>query len=223
MSEWWTYRPSDFLMFSPRTMRACSSSVPRLQLVARWRCCFCWPGVGLGLRCCGGGARRCGTGLAALGVVWIFVAWTFHAAALSCAINWAATWFALAFAFQAVLMLALAWLSASGPARRSPTGFALLIGAVTLMPVLGVACGRRWQEAEVFGLTPDATVLGTLGFLLVQVHGGRSRALAAWPWLIPLMWCGVGGATLFALELPWAGLLPLAGLAAVIAGLARRY
>lgn len=220
MSEWWTYRLSDFLLFSPRTWHRL------FELYHAWL----WPAqplvllLGAGLlfalwRGAPWAPRACGLALA---IAWAWVAWAFHLQRYA-AINWAATWFAVAFAFQAVLMLALAWLSASGPARRSPTGFALLVGAVTLMPVLGVACGRPWQEAEVFGLTPDATVVGTLGFLLVQVHGGRARALAAWPWLIPLMWCGVGGATLFALELPWAGLLPLAGLAAVIAGLARRY
>ena len=184
MSEWWTYRLSDFLLFSPRTWHRL------FELYHAWL----WPAQPLVL--------LLGVGL--LFALWRGAPWAPRACCLALAIAWA--WVAWAFHLQ-----------------RSPTGFALLIGAVTLMPVLGVACGRRWQEAEVFGLTPDATVLGTLGFLLVQVHGGRSRALAAWPWLIPLMWCGVGGATLFALELPWAGLLPLAGLAAVIAGLARRY
>lgn len=217
MSEWWTYRLSDFLLFSPRTW------FRLFELYNAWL----WPAqvlvLGLGAGLLGalwrGAPWAPRASCAALAIAWAWVAWAFQLQRYA-AINWAATWFAAAFAVQSALMLALAWRLVPGPARRSPTGFALLFGAVVLMPLLGVACGRSWKEAEVFGLTPDATVLGTLGALLLL--GGPARPVAAWPWLLPVAWCAVSGATLLSMDLPHSGLLPLAGLAAVIAGLARR-
>jgi Family of unknown function (DUF6064) len=217
MSEWWTYRLSDFLLFSPRTWQRL------FELYNAWL----WPaqplvlllGIGLLIALWRGlpwAPRAC---CAALAMAWAWVAWAFHLQRYA-AINWAAAWFAAAFALQAALMFALTWRRSPGPLRRSPLGFALLAGAVLLMPLLGVAAGRPWREAEVFGLTPDATVLGTLGVLLLL--GGAAHRVAPWAWLVPLAWCGVSGATLLALDLPQAGLLPLAGLVAVIAVLARR-
>ncbi|QTN22015.1 MFS transporter permease [Rhizobacter sp. AJA081-3] len=216
MSEWWTYRLSDFLLFSPRTW------FRLIELYNAWL----WPaqplvlGLGLGLLVAmwRGLPWAPRASCVALAIAWAWVAWAFHLQRYA-AINWAATWFAAAFAVQSVLMLALAWRLAPGPARRSPTGFALLVGAVTLMPLLGVACGRPWQEAEVFGLTPDATVLGTLGVLLLL--GDTPRPFGAGVWLVPLIWCGVGGATLLAMGLPQSVLLPLAGLVAAMTRLAR--
>jgi hypothetical protein len=154
-----------------------------------------------------------------MAIAWAWVAWAFHAERYA-AINWAATWFAAAFGVQSVLMLALAWRAAPGPARGAWLGFALLGAAILLMPLIGVAGGRPWREAEVFGLTPDATVLGTLGMLLLL--DVPARPVAAWPWLVPLAWCGVAGATLLALGLPQAVLLPLAGLTAGVTALAHR-
>lgn len=220
MSEWWTYRLSDFLLFSPRTWHRL------FELYNAWL----WPaqplvlGLGLGLlfalwrRAPWAPRLAC----AALAIAWAWVAWAFHLQRYA-GINWAASWLAAAFALQALILLAMAWPGVPAQpvaSTQSRLGLALLAAAVLLMPLLGVAFGRPWQEAEVFGLTPDATVLGTLGLLLLR--GGRGR-LAAWAWLVPLAWCAVGGATLFALELPWAGVLPMAGLLAVIVGLAVRH
>lgn len=218
MSEWWTYRLSDFLLFAPRTWHRL------FELYNAWL----WPaqplvlalGIGLLVAWWRGSAWSPRVSCAALAGAWAWVAWAFHLERYA-AINWAATWFAAAFALQAALLLAMAWRGAPVTTPRSPAGLALLGGAVLLMPLLGMAFGRPWREAELFGLTPDATVLGTLGVLLLL--GGPRRPFAAWPWLVPLAWCAVSGATLFAMGLPWAGLLPLAGLAAVITQLARRH
>lgn len=217
MSEWWTYRLSDFLLFSPRTW------FRLFELYNAWL----WPaqplvlllGLGLFVALWRGLPWAPRAACTALAIAWAWVAWAFHLERYA-AINWAAKGFAAAFALQAALMLVLLWRRSPAPPRRAPVGFALLAGAVLLMPLLGVAAGRPWQEAEVFGLTPDATVLGTLGVLLLL--GGPSRPAARWAWLLPLAWCGVGGATLLAMGLPQAGLLPLAGLVAVIAELAHR-
>lgn len=217
MSEWWTYRLSDFLLFSPRTWHRL------FELYNAWL----WPaqlfvlalGIGLLVAWWRGASWAPRASCALLAAAWAWVAWAFQLERYA-AINWAATGFAAAFALQAALLLAMTWRAGPGAAPRSPVGLALLGGAVLLMPLVGVAFGRPWREAELFGLTPDATVLGTLGVLLLL--GSPRRAGALWPWLVPLAWCGVTGATLVAMALPWAGLMPLAGLAAVLAVLACR-
>jgi hypothetical protein len=50
------------------------------------------------------------------------------------------------------------------------------------------------MAAEVFGLAPDPTAIGTLGFLLLA-RGGWALTLLP----IPLLWCLASGMTLLAL------------------------
>jgi hypothetical protein len=71
------------------------------------------------------------------------------------------------------------------------------------MPATAYLTGREWMQAELFAMTPDATALATLGLLLLAK--GR---LAVWLLVIPLAWCFVSGATLWALEAPEALILP---------------
>jgi hypothetical protein len=80
--------------------------------------------------------------------------------------------------------------------------------------LLGPAVGRGWTQAEVFGIAPDPTVLGTLGVLLTA-NGSRRVRLAVLA--APLLWCLVSGATLWAMGSPEALILcPAAVLAAVL-------
>jgi hypothetical protein len=63
-----------------------------------------------------------------------------------------------------------------------------------LQPLIGPLLGRPWTQVEVFGIAPDPTVIATMGLLLVA--SGR----AAWELLvIPLSWCAISGATLWAM------------------------
>ena len=73
--------------------------------------------------------------------------------------------------------------------------------------------GRPWLQAEVFGVAPDPTVAATLGVLLAA---DRTR----WELLVvPLLWCAIGGATLWAMQSPDASLMPaVALLVLVVAG-----
>jgi hypothetical protein len=189
VSEWWTYRPSDFLMFSPRVharlIEAFNAAAWPLQ----------WVGVAaalgllvLLLRRDGWGTRA---GLGGLAVAWGSVALLFHARHFS-TINTAAPVFAWAFGLQALLLLALAawprgaaWADARTPRR----GLALaLAAAATLYPLLAPLRGRPWAQAEVFGLLPDPTVLATLALLLGLRAPAPIRLLA---WTVPLLWCVV--------------------------------
>jgi hypothetical protein len=59
------------------------------------------------------------------------------------------------------------------------------------------------MQAELFAMTPDATALATLGLLLLT----KDR-VAVWLVVIPVAWCIVTGATLWALAAPEALILP---------------
>jgi hypothetical protein len=189
VSEWWTYRPSDFLMFSPRVharmIEAVNSAAWPLQ----------WLGVAaalgllvLLLRRDGWGARA---GLGMLAVAWGSVALFFHARHFA-TINTAAPVFAWAFGLQALLLLALAawprgvaWADAHTPRRALALALA---AAATLYPLLAPLRGRPWAQAEVFGLLPDPTVLATLALLLGLRPPAPIKLLA---WTVPLLWCVV--------------------------------
>ena len=54
---------------------------------------------------------------------------------------------------------------AAGRVRRR-VGLGLLLWAVLVHPVLALAMGRPWVQAEVFGLAPDPTAIAVLGVLL---------------------------------------------------------
>jgi hypothetical protein len=164
---------------------------------------------------------------ALLAAAHLWVAWAFHWQRFA-SINWAATWYGAAFAIEALLLLACAWLGAGSvmTAQRGRTrnlGLALLLFSLVAQPALAALAGRPWQQAEVCGLAPDPTVLGTLGLLLVlpqRAPAGQSRlsAAMAWlPWPIPLLWCALTGATLATMQAADALLMPAAALLALAA------
>jgi hypothetical protein len=217
MSEWWTYRPSDFLLFSPRTYYR----LFELYNAELWPAQVFTLGLGLALWLAlwqgRAWALRAACGL--LGAAWLWVAWAIHWQRFA-SINWAATWYAAAFALQGMLLLGAAAAGAGNagavPRGRARTlGLALLAMALVLPPALGALLGRPWPAAEVFGLAPDPTVLGTLGLLLLLP---LYRATDAWRkllWPIPLLWCLVTGATLSAMNAADAPLMPAAALLAL--------
>jgi hypothetical protein len=192
MSEWWTYRPSDFLLFSSRTYW-------RLFDLhnAQW-----WPLhllvtalalAALGWRWRKGSARPL---LLVTAAAWGFVAWTFHLQRYA-GINWASGWFAAAFAVQGLLLLALATARpeplAGAPAISSRCGLGLLLATLLLYPFAGLAFGRPLAQAEAFGLAPDPTAIATLGMLLLAPR--RPRRLWRLAWVVPLLWGALSGMT----------------------------
>ncbi len=225
MSEWWTYRLSDFLLFSARTYH---------RLVELYNADV-WPAhlVGLGVGFAVLFASIAGTAWAAratcvlLAVCWVWVAWAFHLQRYL-SINWAASWFAAAFAIEGALLMALCGFGPRLRVRgvrgwRGGIGVGLLIFALVAQPLIGRGLGRPWSQAEVFGLAPDPTALGTLGLLLLlrtpgQASGAwRSRLSPVALWPIPVLWSLVSGATLWAMQAPDALLMPLAALLAASA------
>jgi hypothetical protein len=212
MSEWWTYRLSSFLLFSPRTyyrlFELYNEAIWPAQLVA-----LALGGAILALSF-RGGAQAARLAAAILAGLWLFVALAFHGARYA-TINWAATWFAAGFAIEAALLVwagtirsAIILRPRTGLAARA--GLAMFLFALLVEPLLGPLLGRKWSALELFGLAPDPTAVATLGLVLA---GGRpSWFLLA----IPLVWCAVSGATLWTIEAPDAFVLPLAAALAVL-------
>jgi hypothetical protein len=209
MSEWWTYGLRDLLLFSSRTY---------YRLFELYNLEW-WP-LQVGALALGVAAaalwRRVGAGAGrALGVIlalcWLWVAWAFHWQRYA-SINLAAGYFAWAFALEALLLLGWGVRLAPAPASRlqQRVGLFLVLFALLVFPMIGPLLGRSWVQAEVFGMAPDPTALATLGLLLVA--GVRP---AWWLFPIPVAWCLVSGATLWALASPDYPIAPLGALLAV--------
>lgn len=211
MSAWWTYRLEDFLLFAPRVYRR----MFELHNEAVWPLHI--PALLLGAAILAWTVRRHPWSDRAIPAVlaglWLWVAWSFLWQRYA-AINWAAAYVAPAFAIQALL---LAWIGGvlgrqHFAARRTAPGvigLALFLYALVLHPLTAGLAGRPLRAAEVFGIAPDPTAIATLG-LVALASGG-----AAWPLLVvPLAWCALSGATLYAMGSPEAWIpLAAAGLA----------
>jgi hypothetical protein len=219
MSEWWTYTLSDFLLFTPATYRRL------FELYNR----DIWPGQAVGLAIgiaillalLRGGKPARGREVAALlAACWAWIAGAFLYERYA-TINWAAVYFAAAFGLEALLFVVTGVLRARlafAPARNRAAriGMLLFLFALAGQPVLGIALGRHWYQAEVFGVAPDPTAVATLGILLCGIEG-RHWHLA----LVPLLWCATSGAFLLAMESPEALVMAAAGIGALVLNLGK--
>lgn len=210
MSEWWTYRLSDFLLFSPQAY---------YRLFERYNLAL-WPAqivaLGLGvvtaLLLWRGGAHAGRIASALLAVAWLWIAWAFQLQRYA-TINPAGAHLAAAFAIQAALLL---WFGvvrdrmAPGRHRLAWAGVGLFLFALAY-PLIGLSLGRPWTQFEVFGLAPDPTVVATLAVALLASPRARGILLA-----IPVLYCAVSGATLWAMASPEAPVLPLTALLALL-------
>jgi hypothetical protein len=127
-----------------------------------------------------------------LALAWVGVAWSFHWTRFA-AINTAAPWFAAVWIAQAALLLAWAWRattprSADKRARSAGLGIGLL--ALAGYPLLAPLTGRPWSQAELVGLTPDATALFTIGLLVALPLRHRT-----WLLVLPAAWLVLGWTT----------------------------
>lgn len=202
MSEWATYTLSDFLMFSARTW---------FRLLERYNLAV-WPlhllaaviGLALVLLAWRGDARSGRIAAVLAGLCWLWVAWAFHAERYA-TINSAALYFAAGFALQGALLVFAGRLQAT----FAWPGAALLLVALFGYPLLALASGRPWQQAELFGIAPDATAAVTLALLAMS----RRAHWSLWP--VPLTWSAISGATLWTMGAAHAWALPLIALLAL--------
>jgi len=216
MSEWWTYRISSFVLFSPRTyLRLCelyNDAIWPLQIVALTAAIA----LVVTARAPGRSASRMIP--LVLAAMWLFVAWAFHHRRYA-TINWAAEYFAIAFVVQALL---LAWCGVTGrldfgglASWRQRAAVAIVAFALFGAPLLEWLAGRDVRQLEAFGTAPDPLAIGTLGFLLFTRDAPRWSLL-----VIPLAWCVVNGAFQWTLGFADALAPPVIALLAVVLRLA---
>lgn len=213
MPDWWTYRLSDFLLFSPRTY---------YRMIERYNEAL-WPAhlVTLALGCVilvlllrpKPGPQR--VIWITLGLLWIWIGWLFLWRRYA-SINWAVVYLLPLFGLQAVLLLRAGWVGklagfdiTAGARRR--IGLALFAGSLVLYPAVASLVGRSWRQAEIFGMAPDPTAIATLGLALQA-----SNRIPWWLMIVPVVWCLVSGLTLWAMEAPEAWLPPAAALLSVL-------
>jgi hypothetical protein len=201
----WSYRLSDFLLFSPRVYWR----MFELHNAALWPLPLVTLALGIAalalamLR-----PRQSGRTIAILlGILWAWVGWSFVWERYA-TINWTAVYAAPLFATEALLfpILGGAFNRLSFELRDlRGTGGILLVALAFAHPLLAPLLGRSWQGAEFFGIAPDPTAIATLGFLLMA--RGRSTLLL---YPIPLLWCLASGLTLWAMADAQAWTLALA-------------
>jgi hypothetical protein len=159
--------------------------------------------------------------LAVLAACWLFVAWAFLLERFA-PINWPAHYFAVAFVVQAVLLAVLAASSGlratTGTGVRTIAGLGLALWALLGHPLLALASGRSWRQAEIFGLAPDPTAIATLALLLLveAPEAGRACRLLRVAKFVPIAWCVVSGATLATLGSAQAWIMFAAGMVALL-------
>ena len=198
MSEWWTYTPSDLLLFSPRVYYRLIE-----HNIAVWPVHIGAALLGLLLvrfiAKPGRGSDRLVT--VSLGAIWVWVAWSilWHRYAQ---INWAATYLAPVYALEGLLFI---WVGCArgglsfAPKRTPPSaaGLALLLMALIGYPLIAPAVGRHWRAAELFAVVPDPTAATTLAILALSSAKDRTLLM-----VIPCLWCFIAGATLWTMGSP---------------------
>ncbi len=216
MSEWWTYRPEDFLLFSPRVYWR----MFELHNAAFWPLHFATLAAGLAiiLLVLRPLPRRGLLVAVILAALWAFVGWTFLWGRYA-AINWAIVYVAPAFSVQALLLAIAAARGGLALDRKDAgawLGMLLMAIGIVAYPLLPPLFERSWRSAEVFGIAPDPTAIATLGALLMA--SGRLVPLLL---VIPLFWLLLSGLTLQTMGDPQAW-LPLLTAGTAVAALVLR-
>ncbi|MFW5682190.1 MAG: DUF6064 family protein [Phycisphaeraceae bacterium] len=201
-----TYAIEDFIPFTAEVY---------LRLVERqnttmWPAHFVALAAGLAAMACAWRGWGRGRPLAVLlAASWGWVAWSFHVRVFS-ELTWAANVFAGAFALQAVLTLAAAWLGGfNNEPHRKPgavriLGVALAAAGLVGFPLLALRNEHGWAAAETFAMTPDPTVVVTLALLLLAARPLAYLALLP----IPLLWCAIASVIEWTLDTPFAWIMP---------------
>jgi hypothetical protein len=135
-----------------------------------------------------------------LAAMWIWTGIVYQIGFFS-PINPVALGFGAMFVVQGVLLLeaALRGRLAVGGASglRRAMGWALLVYAIAVYPLLGIVMGADYFGLPAFGLTPCPVTLTTLGMLLLASSPVPRRLYA-----IPIAWAVVGGSAAGLLRMP---------------------
>jgi hypothetical protein len=203
MSEWWTYTLSDIQSFSLQTWH---------RLFEQYNAAI-WPAqilaLALGLAILAllrrPGLRRGRIIAAILAACWLWIAIAFFATRYA-KLTWIAMDFAWGFGLEAALLI---WTGLVRGRltfeRRRPAGLAVFLFALVVQPLIGALLSGSFRQVEVFGVTPDPTVVGTLGILLLATGRVRWELIA-----LPAIWCAISGASLAAMDAPASWIVPAA-------------
>jgi hypothetical protein len=202
MSEWWTYTLSDIQSFSLETWH---------RFLERYNAAI-WPAqilaLALGLVILALLRRpdlRRGRIIAAiLAACWLWIAIAFFAMRYA-KLTWIAVYFAWGFGLEAALLLWAGLVRGRLAFERRPAGLAVFLFALVVLPLIGRLLSGSFRQVEVFGVTPDPTVVGTLGILLLATGRVRWELIA-----LPAIWCAVSGASLAAMDAPASWIVPAA-------------
>lgn len=207
MSQWWTYRPADFLLFSPRVywrlFELHNEAVWPLQIPALLLGGIILIGVVRPYRW----SDRIISGT--LAAAWSFVAWGFLWNRYA-TINWAAAYAIPIFVLQALLLVWLGVLRnrlhfAADRGAAGAIGLSLLVYALAVHPLVVKLGGRPIQAAEVFAIAPDPTAIATLGLVAMASPKDAARLLL----VVSMAWCVASWATLQIMG-AWEAWIPLA-------------
>ena len=219
MSDWLTYAPQDFLLFSPRVyyrlIELHNEALWPLQ-VAALAC-----GLLLLFLTLRGGAAASRVVFAILGALWMWIAWSFLWERYA-TINWVVAYAAPLFALQG---LALIWCGAISERLRLAPVTGLVAGATAVLlatavigyPLIAPLMGRPWTAAETFGIFPEPTALATLAVLACVPRGGALLMI------IPLLWCVLASEILWLLGSPDFFVSATVALIAVFLAIVRRH
>jgi hypothetical protein len=157
-----------------------------------------------------GGVRVADAGLA---LMWAWTGMVYHGIFFA-RINPAAIAFAALFVVQGALLARAAWRSRDGVHDRASGfaawfGWALIVYAGLLYPLVGALAGHVYPAAPVFGVTPCPVTLFTFGAFLLGPKPVPRHLLA-----IPLLWALIGGSAAFLLDVVQDWPLLVGGLAA---------
>ena len=145
-----------------------------------------------------------------LGVLWLWTGVAYHGLHFA-AINRAALAFAVLFVVQGFALLAAAALGRLHFERRGNAGawvgWFLIVYAMAVYPLIGVAIGHAAVELPAFGITPCPLTIFTFGVLLLA-----TPPVPWWLLAVPLAWSLIGGSAAFLLHVPQDWLLLFSGL-----------
>lgn len=178
MSEWWTYRLSDFLMFSPRTYG---------RLIEAYNAAY-WPAQVVVLVVAVGVLWKMPRAAGVLfALAWAHVGWAFFAQRYA-DIFPASVYLAAACGVQAIMMLA---------AGRAGNPWPVIVALVAYPALSVLALDRSWAQAEFFGFMPDPTAVATLAFAATLQRPAWSKFLVC---VIPAVILLLGWGTLMNLH-----------------------
>ena len=148
----WSYRLSDFLLFSPRVYWR----MFELHNQALWPLPLATLALGIAaLACAILRPRQSGRTVAILlAIAWAWVGWSFVWERYA-TINWTAAYAAPLFALEALLLVIVGLNRlAFEPRGVRGVGGVLLVALALGYPLLAPLFGRPWQGAEFFGIAP---------------------------------------------------------------------